>query len=246
MLVNGDCTVIESSSGKNIIIDTGEKENTVVEYLLDRQIKKVDYLIISHFDSDHCKNSVEIIEKLKVKNLVITKQTKESNEFKETISKASEKKVNIIVVQKGDTIKIDKDTYFEILWPNNEKIIKENPLNNNSMVAKMYYKTITVLFTGDIEEKAEKQILNEKIDIKSTILKIAHHGSKTSSTEEFLKSVNCKIALIGVGKNNKFGHPNEEIIKRLENNGNIIYRTDELGEITITINKNGKINVENV
>lgn len=246
MLVNGDCTVIESSSGKNIIIDTGEKENTVVEYLLDRQIKKVDYLIISHFDSDHCKNSVEIIEKLKVKNLVITKQTKESNEFKETISKASEKKVNIIVVQKGDTIKIDKDTYFEILWPNNEKIIKENPLNNNSMVAKMYYKTITVLFTGDIEEKAEKQILNEKIDIKSTILKIAHHGSKTSSTEEFLKYVNCKIALIGVGKDNKFGHPNEEIIKRLENNGNIIYRTDELGEITITINKNGKINVENV
>lgn len=217
-----------------------------MEYLLDRQIKKVDYLIISHFDSDHCKNSVEIIEKLKVKNLVITKQTKESNEFKETISKASEKKVNIIVVQKGDTIKIDKDTYFEILWPNNEKIIKENPLNNNSMVAKMYYKTITVLFTGDIEEKAEKQILNEKIDIKSTILKIAHHGSKTSSTEEFLKYVNCKIALIGVGKDNKFGHPNEEIIKRLENNGNIIYRTDELGEITITINKNGKINVENV
>lgn len=181
-----------------------------------------------------------------MKNLVITKQTKESNEFNETISKAAEKKVNIIIVQKGDIIKIDKDTYFEILWPNNEKSIKENPLNNNSMVAKMHYKTITVLFTGDIEAKAEQQILNENIDLKSTILKVAHHGSKTSSTEEFIKAVNCKIALIGVGQDNKFGHPNEEIIKRLEEYGNIIYRTDELGEITISITKNGKISVENV
>ena len=214
--------------------------------MLDRKIKKIDYLMISHFDSDHCENAIEIIEKLNVKNLIITKQTKNSNEFKEILKKAQYKKVKIIVVQAGDTIKIDKDTYFKILWPNNSKTINENPLNNNSMVAKMHYKNFSILFTGDIETKAEQQILNENENLKSTIIKVAHHGSKTSSTEEFIKSVESKIALIGVGKDNKFGHPNKEVLETLQKYENKIYRTDVMGEITIIISRTGKIKVENV
>ena len=142
----------------------------------------------------------------------------------------------------GDVINIEKDLKFEILWPKEEQI-QENILNNNSIVAKLKYKDFSMLFTGDIEEIAEKQILKEyknktefiKSDIncnennllKATILKVGHHGSKTSSTQEFIESVKPKIALIGVGKNNNFGHPNKGVLDRLEKmrNKNIPYRS---------------------
>ena len=97
-----------------------------------------------------------------------------------------------------------------------------------------------MLFTGDIEEIAEKQILTEYKDSKvlnSTILKVGHHGSKTSSTQEFLEAVKPKIALIGVGEHNTFGHPNERVIQRLQQYGTKIYRTDKNGEISIKIDK---------
>lgn len=111
---------------------------------------------------------------------------------------------------------VEKNVYIDILWPSKNQIL-ENPLNNNSIVCKLNYYNFSMLFTGDIEEVAEKRILNEVNNdiLKSDILKVAHHGSKTSSIEAFIKAVNPNIALIGVGENNKFGHPNKEVIKRL-------------------------------
>ena len=125
------------------------------------------------------------------------------------------------MVEQGDRLKIEKDLYFDILWPSNSKLISENVLNNNSIVCKLHYKNFSCLFTGDIEEIAEKQILQEYKNnlqiLNSTILKVAHHGSKTSSIQEFVDAVKPKVALIGVGKNNKFGHPNNDVIERIEN-----------------------------
>ena len=108
---------------------------------------------------------------------------------------------------------------MQILWPKEEQI-EENILNNNSIVAKLSNRNFSMLFTGDIEKIAEKQILEEYQNtniLKSNIIKVAHHGSKTSSTKEFLNRVKPQIALIGVGKNNKFGHPNDGVIERLNN-----------------------------
>jgi len=241
MLVSGDSTLIQTPSRKNILIDTGEEENTIVEYLLDRKIKKIDYLMISHFDSDHSAKAAELIEKLKVKYLIISKQTETSEQFEKTIEIAQKRKVKIITVEAGNVLKIDKDTNFQILWPKTKKTISENPLNNNSIVAKFNYKNFSMLFTGDIEEIAEKSILQEYENsniLESTILKVAHHGSNTSSIEQFIEKVKPKIALIGVGKENKFGHPKEEVIERLEKVGCKIYRTDLSGEIEIKVKKN--------
>lgn len=246
MLDNGDCTVITTPSRKNIVIDTGEEENVVTKYLLDRKIKNIDYLMISHFDSDHCKNSLEIMKRLKVKNVIIAKQAENSKEFQETIEIVRKKRINLLVVQAGDTINVDKDVYIKILWPKNSDFVRKNSLNNNSIVAKLYYKNFNILFTGDIEQIAEKQLIesySEQI-LKSTVYKVPHHGSRTSSTEEFIKAVSPKISLICVGENNKFGHPNSEIIERLQTYGSKIYRTDLQGEITIKVNKNGKVKIE--
>ena len=129
-----------------------------------------------------------------------------------------QKNLKVQEVKAGNKIIID-DVIFYILWPI-EKSIEENILNNNAMVMKLQYKDFSILFTGDIEAVAEKEILDKyrnKLNIlKSTVLKVAHHGSKSSSTEEFLKVVDSKVALIGVGENNMFGHPHNQVIERLE------------------------------
>ena len=216
----------------------------MVKYLLDRKIKKVDFLIISHFDSDHCKNANDIIENLKVKNIVITKQAEKSQEFENIIKLAKKRNVNIILLKAGNTLTIDKQINFKILWPDNA-LIEENPINNNSIVAKLEYKNFSMLFTGDIEEIAEKHIISKYSEqiLNSTVLKVAHHGSDTSSIEEFINVVKPKIALIGVGDNNKFDHPSNSVIDILKSYGTNIYRTDVHGEITLTIRKNGVIKV---
>lgn len=244
MLGNGDCTVITTPSNKTIIIDTGEQENVLTKYLLDRKIINIDYLIISHFDSDHCKNAIDLIERLNIKNIIVSKQAKESQEFENTINAAKSKKVKIKIVKAGDIIKIDNQLKIRILWPS-DNLIHENPLNNNSIVAKLEYKNFSMLFTGDIEAIAEKQIISNYSDniLKSTILKVAHHGSKTSSTEELIKKILPTISLIGVGENNKFGHPSNQTIKTLESYKSRIYRTDLSGEITVKINRTGKIKI---
>ena len=181
----------------------------------------IDYIVISHFDTDHVKGLFYIIQKMKIKNIIISKQPEKSQNFEELINIIKNKNVNLIVVNAGDKIKIEKNLYFDILWPDSKTFIPENTLNNNSIVCKLVYKNFSCLFTGDIEEIAEKQILQKyKNNLKvlnSTILKVAHHGSKTSTTQELLEKVNPKVALIGVGKDNKFGHPNDEVLKRLQN-----------------------------
>lgn len=246
MLDNGDSTLVRTPSGKNILIDTGEAENTIVEYILDRKIKTIDYMMISHFDSDHSGKVIEILDKLKVKNVIISKQSEYSQEFENAIKIVKERNVKIIQVEAGDTVKIDKDIYFDILWPENDNTIIKNPLNNNSIVAKLKYKNTSILFTGDIEEEAEKEIINKYVgnELSATILKVAHHGSNTSSSEEFIEKVQPQISLIGVGINNKFGHPNDKVIERLTIYGSKVYRTDIHGEITLKISKKGKIIVD--
>lgn len=166
-----------------------------------------------------------IIEELKVGKIIISKQGEDSENYKRFKEIVKSKKINLMLV--GATIghpqkiQIEKNLYFDILWPDNSNLITENALNNNSIVCKLHYKNFSILFTGDIEEIAEKQILQEYKNnlqiLNSTVLKVGHHGSKTSSTQEFIEAVKPKIALIGVGKNNKFGHPNANVIERLEN-----------------------------
>ena len=144
-------------------------------------------------------------------------------------------------------MKIEKNLYFDILWPINKQI-NTNIMNNNAIVCNLHYKDFSMLFTGDIEEIAEQQIIElyskNKNMLRANILKVGHHGSKTSSTSEFINIVKPQIAVIGVGKNNKFGHPSDVILKRLNNLNCNIFRTDLNGEISIKIDKKGKYKIK--
>lgn len=243
----GDSMLVRTVRGKNILIDGGGSkdpdydigEKILVPYLLDRRIKTLDYVIISHFDEDHATGVAQILGKIDVSSIILTRQLEENDIYRHILSIAKEKKIKLIYVKEGDVLKIG-GIKISIIHPEN-KLMINNPMNNNSIVCKVEYNSFSMLLTGDIEMEAEELILRKNINLKADVLKVAHHGSKTSTTGEFLKAINPKVALIGVGKNNNFGHPSNEVIQRLKENGTRIYRTDENGEISITVNKKGRI-----
>ena len=223
----GDSCLVVTPQNKKVLIDGGGSEtsdynvgkNILLPYLYARGIKEVDYIFISHFDTDHVGGILYLMQKMKVNKIFISKQFEENEnleEFKQTIE---EKKINVQIVKAGDSIIIEKNLFFNILWPSEICEVSENAINNNSIVCKMTYKSFSMLFTGDIEEPAEDAIVNkyEKTNcLNSNILKVAHHGSKSSSINSFLKLVSPRAALIGVGANNNYGHPGQEVLDRLQ------------------------------
>lgn len=219
----GDATLIITPQNKTILIDGGGSENydvgknTLLPYLLDRGITKIDYVIISHFDTDHVGGIITLMEEIKIKRVIIGRQYENSENFEEFLKLIKDNNIFVKKVSIGDKINIEKNLQIDILFPEKE-LISINAINNNSLVFKLVYKKFSIIFTGDIEEIAEEKLIKiykETNILKSNILKVAHHGSKTSSTEMFLKLVQPQIALIGVGKNNLYKHPNEEILERI-------------------------------
>lgn len=180
-----------------------------------------------------------VLKEIKVETVIIGKQYESCENYEEFQRIVNTKKINIHIVEAGNKIRIDNSLYFYVLWPTNTNMISDNAINNNSLVCKLIYKNFSMLFTGDIEEIAEKAILSKYVNktelLNADILKVAHHGSKTSSIKEFINVVSPKYAVIGVGKDNKFGHPSEKTLETLNDKNVKIYRTDISGEIMIII-----------
>ena len=238
MLHKGYVIMIDGGGSSDSKYDIGE--NTLLPYLLDRKITKIDYLIVSHFDSDHAQGFIYVLKHLKIKNAILPVQAINSNLYQNFISICQAKKINVIYLRRGDLFNIGY-LKFETLHPSN-KFISENAMNNNSLVLRLDFFNTSILFTGDIEAIAEQELVHKcksKLDV--DILKVGHHGSNTSTSESFLEAVSPKIALIGVGLDNKFGHPGEEVIKRLEERKVSIFRTDKESEITMEIYRSGNL-----
>lgn len=179
----GDATLIVTPNDKTILIDGGGSstydvgENILIPYLLDRKIKKIDYVIASHADQDHIGGLLRVLEELKAGKVIIGEQGEDSEQYEEFCRIVKEKEISVVVAKKGDVINIEKDLQIKILFPTDE-LIKENVLNNNSLVAKLEYKDFSMLFTGDIEAVAEKEILkiySSSDALKADVLKVPHH-----------------------------------------------------------------------
>ena len=227
-LPSGESTLIHDSFNKNnILIDTGDVDaSELVKYLKINGIKTINSIIISHGDSDHIGGLRTLIKEFKVKNIYLSYYDKVS---KKEVSNYNTKKVNIYYLKKGDEFFIDK-FYFKILWPS----FDQKDVNNNSLVIYSIIFNQRILFTGDIEKKAEEELVRNVNKIKVDILKVAHHGSNTSTHELFLKSVRFKIAVAMNGYNNQFGFPTKAVIDRIKNIPNtIFYNTIYTGTITI-------------
>jgi len=235
----GDSIFIKTPENNNILVDTGGlsksnniAETTILPYLLQRNVKVINYLIITHFDYDHCGGAEFLIENGFVKNLIISEHFDSMDSNAQSIIKIA-LDMNIRVFQAHIDQKLEVDEVkLKFLSPPVHPNFKEK--NNNSLVFRLKYKKFTMLFTGDIEGKVEKYILDNKSNLQlcSDILKIAHHGSSTSSLDNFLKAVNPKEALISVGYN-YFNQPDPKLIKRLINKQIRVWRTDKQGAIMI-------------
>ena len=241
----GDSFLIKSSNGKNILIDGGGSEtseydvgeNVLVPYFLDRWILNIDTVFISHAHADHIEGIYSVMENLNIKRIVIGAYTENNEYISKLKTMCEEKDIPIIKVQAGDMIKID-GINFEILYPKLDS--KETNENNLSLLIRANINGVKILFTGDLEEDVEKQI---DFDISADILKVAHHGSNTSSTNEFLEKVKPKISIISVSENNLYGHPNRNVVERLKKYSNV-FMTKDSGEINFYIYRNGKIKVK--
>ena len=177
----GDSTLVITPTNKKILIDSGGAEtgnfdvgkSTLFPYLLDRGITTLDYICISHFDSDHCDGFKYLLENMKIKNIIISKQYESTTNFEEIIKLVDKKKVNIIKVEAGDVLHIDEFAKFKIFSP---QINLTDDINDNSIVMKLEYNNFSCLFTGDISKKIEESLVKEYGRIlESTVLKVAHH-----------------------------------------------------------------------
>jgi competence protein ComEC len=224
----GDAIYISSPYGHNIIIDFGSERGLVD---LDKRIswwnKKIDLIIISHSHDDHISGLIAIIKKYSVEKIMLTGAENNSIIYSELLKLIKEKNIEILRPHNKQKIILGNNCYLRTLFPQedlNNQIIKN--LNNTSIVNQLDCLNFKFLFTGDIEMEVENKILEKNIDIKSDVLKVAHHGSISSSQEKFLEKVSPQIAIIMLGKNNSFGHPSYRIIKRLEKLNAQIFRTD--------------------
>lgn len=221
---------------KNILIDGGEHDtyNTVLEYLKKLGIKNLDLVIATHPHSDHIGGLPEVLNEFKVFKIFMPK-VKDSlvptSKIYEKFLLAIEKnKIPVKVPTPGETVTLG-ELEIKVLAPNG---FYDN-VNNHSIVVKIVYKDVRFLFTGDAEKESENDILRKNYDIKSTVLKVGHHGSKTSTTKEFLRKVSPKYAVICVGED-KYNLPKKETITKLKECGAEIYRTDLDGDVVIATN----------
>lgn len=232
----GDAIFIEAPNGNQVLIDGGP-DNAVLQKLGETMPfydKDIDMVILTHSDADHLTGLIEVLERYEVKNIVYSDIIRNSALYDVWRKAAVREEANIIDPALGKMIKLGNGVTLSTANPVELLDGKvRDKTNNDSVVLKLEYGETEILLTGDIEAKAERQIILNGADIDADIIKIAHHGSKTSTTEEFLYEVSPQIAIIQVGAKNRYGHPSPEVLNRLENLGIKLYRTDVDGDTKV-------------
>lgn len=240
----GDSVFIKTYEGKTVLIDGGGSNNkngdtnigdsVVIPFLLDYGVTHLDMVVATHGHDDHIQGLLPIINDFSVGHFVMPDYGG-VKEFNKLLEDSKKRNINVEFLKRGDSISLDNKTYLSVLSPDKEITVENSSLNNTSLVLKLFYKDVEILFTGDIEAEIESRLIEDKEDIQADILKSAHHGSKTSNTQEFIESVNPCAIIISVGKNN-FGHPSPEVIERIEENNIPLFRTDRHGAVMLKTN----------
>lgn len=223
-----DCILINDNNEYSLI-DAGNNEDgeKLVKYFKDLGITKFKYVFGTHAHEDHIGGMDNIIENFQIEHFYMPDAITTTRTFEEVLDALEVKNIAFETSKEDENLTFS-DTDFKVLHVGKDK----KDLNDTSIVLKLTYKNTSYLFMGDATSSVEKDILDK--DIKSDVLKVGHHGSQYSSTISFLKKVSPKYAIIEVGKNNSYNHPKEVTLKKLEDLGTKIYRTDEDGTIILT------------
>lgn len=246
----GDSILIKTPYGQNILIDGGPNDGVIdnLSKKLSWYDRRIDLMILTHPHDDHVTGLVDVLKRYDVKKILYTGVVHNAPNYLEWLEIIQNKKIPLVIIDRPQQISLGADCSFDILYPQ-ESILGQavSNLNNSSIVSLLDCKKKKFLFMGDAEKEVEEELLSLDLseDIKEIdVLKVGHHGSDTSSSEDFLNLTKPKIVIIQVGADNDFGHPSLRIIKRLERVGAEILRNDEIGTIGIKV-VNDELLIEN-
>lgn len=235
----GDAILIKTPDHQKILIDGGPDDAVI--YKLGRSLpfydKEIDLIILTHPHADHLAGLIEVLKRYKVKKILSNGVAHTTPEYIEWLEEIKKQGMPMEIAQAGQIINFDENVKLEIMYPSEDLAGKEvENLNNTSIVSKLTFGKTSFLFTGDAEVEVEEKLISAGVDLIADILKVAHHGSKNATSQEFLDKVKPQIAIVMVGLKNKFGHPSQRVINRLEKMGTQILRTDKDGDIKILSN----------
>ena len=228
----GDGIFIQTPSGKQVLIDGGSSPQTLLSELgavMPFWDRSIDMLILSHPDSDHMNAQIEIPARFSVDtalNTAFGQQHPDSSRWQDAMKEAG---VEVQLQQAGGWVDLGDGVALWTLWPPPEGFITDDMDNENSLVMKLVYGDFSLLLTGDAGRPSEEAWLQARLAVGTTVLKVGHHGSTTSTSETFLTQVNPQIAVIQSGADNRYGHPHQETLATLD--GRLILRNDRHGRI---------------
>lgn len=230
----GDSILVVAPNGSTMLIDAGPRSagDKLVSYLKKAGITTIDKFVATHAHEDHIGGAQHVFSNFTVEKVYDSGFVHTTKTYENFLTTIDQKNIDFEVAKKGNSINLDNNIKINILHPS----APMSDINDNSVVLHMTYDNISFMLTGDAEKKAEETILASNTNVKSTILKVGHHGSSTSTTQAFLNKINPEVAIIQVAASNSYGHPNDEILSRLSNSGVKIYRSDIHGDIVISTN----------
>lgn len=227
----GDSIFIQSPNGKTMLVDAGVKGagDTVVAYLKNQGIQKLDYVVATHPDADHIGGLIAVLNAFSINQFIDSGKVHTSKTYEEMLSLISEKKIPFTIPRTGDQIDLDPAVAVDVLSAD------EHATDNNeaSIVLRIAYDAISFLLTGDAGVEMEKEMLTNGTDVEATILKAGHHGSNTSSSPSFIKEVSPLATILSYGQDNKYGHPHAEVMDALNQVESDIYSTAEVGTVVV-------------
>ena len=225
----GESTLIQTPE-KVVLIDAGERNGITAGYLTQQKISHIDIAIATHPHSDHIGGFNDVFPLFTIGELIDPGVVHTTLTFERYLTQIYELDIPFTIGRKGMTRELGEGAFLEILHPEDPD---DNNLNDASIVVKLTFNDFTALFTGDIERISEAELIKENGKLKSTLLKVAHHGGATSSQQAFLNEVKPEIAVISCGLNNASGFPDQEVLSRLKDLNTKVFRTDIHGHIIL-------------
>lgn len=231
----GDATLIVTPSGKQIVVDGGPDMSTL-EYLgtympfFDRTI---DLVVLTHPNADHMTALPDVLHRYAVSSVLLSGSDYDLGKYSAMLEQILSRNISVVLADPTKDIDMGDGVVLDTVWPRPYDV-SEFDVNNASVVLRVLYKNHSIMLPGDIEALAEHAILRSGVPLKSTVLKAAHHGSKSSSSTGFLLAVNPELAVISAGRDNRFGHPHLEVLHRFENMGIPLHSTAKESTISLT------------